>query len=111
MKFILVSEEIQKEHKEQFEHIEKTIKEALKLYENFDGIDFCDVNASGIQVRGHHKEVKNYSYGWQPTIKYDFSNVDEVIKDFIDMWKHCDTPTELEKFKLFIKIGEECGWD
>ena len=91
--------------------IEKLINKGLEEYPNFLGIDFCDVNANGIQVRGHHKEITTHTYGDQPTIKYDFTNKDEVITEFIDMWKRLDTTEEVLKYKRFIDFGNKYGWD
>ena len=42
-------------------NIQNSINEKLKIYPNFDGIDFCDVSANGIQIRLHHKQIKNYT--------------------------------------------------
>jgi len=92
-------------------HIEKTITEGLKNYPNFTGIDFCDVSAGGIQIRGHHNQINGYTYGDQPTIKYDFSNIEECIQEFIEMWKERDMPEEVCEFKKFIRDGEKYGWD
>lgn len=99
------------EHKDDLLKIEKQINDGLKDYPNFLGIDFCDVSAGGIQIRGHHKAIKGYSYGSQPTIKYDFSNKDEVAQDFIEMWKSEDTPSKVRHFQNFIEMGEKYGWD
>ena len=91
--------------------IQEDIKKKLKGYENFLGIDFCDVSASGIQIRGHHKNIKGYTYGEQPTIKYDFSNINEVIKEFVLMWWEKDNDAEIAKEKDLISFGEKYGWD
>jgi hypothetical protein len=99
------------EHLDAFIKIENSINEALKDYPNFVAIDFCDVSARGIQIRGHHKEVKGYCYGDQITIKYDFSNVDEAIEAFIKMWKKKDTAEDLKLYKSFLADGEKYGWD
>jgi hypothetical protein len=34
--------------------IRDQINHRLSDYPNFAGIDFCDVNANGIQIRGNH---------------------------------------------------------
>ncbi len=91
--------------------IENRINLALKDYPNFLGIDFCDVGESGIQIRGHHKAFSNYSYGEQPTIKYNFSNDEAAAKEFIEMWKKEDTPSQVARFKKFVEFGEKYGWD
>ena len=46
-------------HKEDFERIRQRITEALKEYENFDSVDFVDVNARGIQISGKNKKTGN----------------------------------------------------
>ena len=51
-------------------YIESQINKCLCGFENFQGIDFCNVGAGGIQIRGHHKQIKGFTYGSQPTIKY-----------------------------------------
>lgn len=106
-----VSQFILEKFKGEMVRIEKLINKGLEDYPNFLGIDFCDVHANGIQIRGHHKEIKGYTFGTQPTINYDFTNKNEVITEFIDMWKAHDTPEELERFKRFITDGEKYGWD
>lgn len=103
--------DILEEHKEQLMYIEKEINNQLLYFENFQGIDFCDVSAGGIQIRGHHKKIKGYTYGSQPTIKYDFSNVEQVIYEFVEMWKERDNPTSVNKNLSFIRWGEKYGWD
>ena len=99
------------EHNDKLIHIEQVITNQLTEYENFDGIDFCDVSASGIQIRGHHKQINEYTYGKQPTIKYDFSNYLECIDEFVEMWKEYDTPKNVRDEQWFIKQGEMYGWD
>lgn len=92
-------------------YIESEINKQLANFEGFDGIDFCDVSAGGIQIRGHHKEVKGYTYGDQITLKYDLSNSEEAIELFVEMWKEQDTPKNLKEYKDFIAAGERWGWD
>lgn len=87
------------------------IEEALKEFPNFLGVDFCDVGARGIQIRGHHADIKNYTYGDQPTIKYDFSNMYDAADEFIKMWKQIDNPESVRKQLDFIAMGEKYGWD
>lgn len=98
-------------HKGEMVKIEKLITKGLKDYENFNGINFCDVGANGIQIRGRHKQIEGYTYGKQPTIKYDFTNKDMVVSEFIEMWKAYDTPENVESFKEFLRQGEKYGWD
>lgn len=91
--------------------IREYVHEELRDYENFMGLDFCDVGADGIQIRGHHKELENYTFGEQYTIKYDFSNWAEAMYSFIRMWKEYDNPDYLQKYKEFLSDGEKYGWD
>lgn len=106
-----VKEDLLVEYIGKFIYIEEKINNGLKDHPKFNGIDFTDVSAGGIQIRGHHKEIKDYSYGNQPTIKYDFSNYKKCIDEFIEMWKEYDTPERVESKKRFIAAGEKWGWD
>lgn len=98
-------------YKQDLLKIENDINKLLKGFENFKGIDFCDVSAGGIQIRGHHKQIKGYSYGDQPTIKYDFSNKDDIVIDFVNMWYKNDKAEAIRKELAFIAAGEKYGWD
>lgn len=98
-------------YKEDLLKIENDINKLLKGFENFQGIDFCDVSANGIQIRGHHKQIKGYTYGTQPTIKYDFSNKNDVVLEFVNMWYQYDIPDKVYKEQRFIADGEKYGWD
>ena len=100
-----------KAHKRDLINIQKSIYNKLKDYNNFDGIDFMDVSAGGIQIRGHHKQITGYAYGDQITIKYDFSNKDEVITQFVNMWKSQDTTENVINYQNFLLQGEKYGWD
>lgn len=106
-----VDVEILKKHKKDMLFIENSIKEALKDFENFIGIDFCDVSGKGIDIRLFHKEIKKYSYGGQPTLYRDFSNIDSVIQECINEWKEIDVPDKILSEKEFIRQGEKYGWD
>ena len=92
-------------------YVEKTITEKLKDFPNFVGIDFCNVGARGIQIRGHHKQIKGYTYGTQPTIKYDFSNYTETIDEFVSMWEKNDIPERVRGEQNMITECEKWGWD
>ena len=109
--FSHLSESTIDEHMDELLRIQDTIIEKLKDYPNFYGMDFTDVNAGGIQIRGHHRNINGYSYGDQPTLKYDFSNIDECIEDFVEGWKRCDNPKDFITFKRFIEDGQKYGWD
>ena len=106
-----ISASILEKYKSKLVLIEKSIQNGLDGYNNFDGIDFCDVNAGGIQIRGHHKAINNYCFGEQITIKYDFSNYKDAISEFINMWKSLDNDNYISGYKKFLNSGEEYGWD
>lgn len=99
------------EHKNEMICVEKLIDKLLSGFENYNGIDFCNVNAGGTQIRLHHKEIKGYTYGDQITIKPDYSNIDEVAIQVANVWIQNDTPSKIAKEKSFIAAGEKYGWD
>ena len=106
-----MNEEMLVNNLSEFIYIEKTIAEKLEDHPNFMGIDFCNVGAHGIQIRGHHKQVKGYTYGTQPTINYDFSNYLNCIEEFVEMWKIKDVPDKVRGELSMIADGEKYGWD
>lgn len=91
--------------------IQNIIHEGLKDYPNFLGIQFVDVHAGGIQIRGFHKEINGHSYGSQVTIDYNMVNAYDCAEKFISEWKKADTVDKVKHFKEFIRMGEEYGWD
>ena len=99
------------EHCDELRRIEQEIEDGLKDVENYEGIDFVDVSANGIQIRLHHKQIKNYTYGNQYTIRYDFSNADEAPKAVIEHFKEIDNPADVQRMLRFIADGEKYGWD
>lgn len=82
-----------------------------KRFPNFDHVDFCDVHAGGIQIRGFHKQISGFTFGGQPTIKYDFSNLYDAVSDFIRGWEHDDTPENIAYYKKFLTNIAEYGCD
>lgn len=103
------------EHKDVFLNIEKLVDKMLSNFEHYNGIDFCDVSAGGIQIRLHHNQIKNYTYGKQYTIKYDFSNVEDggldialqVVREFIEK----DKPEFITSELNMIREGEKYDWN
>jgi hypothetical protein len=91
--------------------VRRFIMQELEQYPNFEGVDFCDVSAGGIQIRGHHKEVVGYSYGPQTTIRYDFINAMEAANQFVEGWKQHDEPVKVSGFNDFLNDGNTYGWD
>jgi len=106
-----LSKEIIAERINELTQIEKEITERLRYFPNFTGIDFCNVGANGIQIRGHHSQIKGYTYGSQPTIKYDFSNYLDTVDEFVDMWKKNDIPERVRGEQNMIADCEKWGWD
>lgn len=103
-------EEIQA-HKDQLAVVEKTIDKLLSGFENYNGIDFCNVSAGGTQIRLHHKLIKGYTYGRQITILPDYSNVDDVALEAVKTWMEYDKPSKIKSELRFIADGEKYGWD
>ena len=91
--------------------VELAVSEQLQEYVNFDGIDFVDVCANGIQVRGFHKQLLGMCFGSIFTIKYDFSNYKEVIKEFVEMWKARDNPEIIKMDNRFSDSCEKWGFN
>ena len=106
-----VGYDILENYKNDLLNIERSIKNELSDYDSFVGIDFTDVSAGGIQIRGHHKDVSGFTYGDQITINYDFSNKDEVVDDFVSMWKSCDTKAGVQQYNSFLEQGMRYGWN
>jgi uncharacterized protein YjbK len=99
------------DYEQQLIIIRHSIYCALKDYPNFDGLDFTDVNGGHINIRAFHKDIKNYTYGNDIKLEYDFSNANEAIEEFIDMWKAYDTEEELESCKRFFESCEKYGFN
>ena len=75
---------------------------------NLSSLDFCDVNANGIQIRGCHLLAEpGYSYGHQATIKYDFANIEDAVNEFIACWKQKDNP---DNPKCRPECHHQPGW-
>lgn len=106
-----LNEEILVQNLDKLITIETDIRHKLDGFPHFAGIDFCDVSAGGIQIRGHHAQIKGYTYGNQITIDYDFNNYIECIDRFVEMWKEQDKPEKVRAYKSFIADGERWGWD
>lgn len=99
------------EHKKDLLEVENMINKLLSGFENYEGLDFCNVSAGGTQIRLHHKQIKNYTYGDQVTILPDYSNINDVALDVVKVWIRYDTPTKIRSELNFIADGEKYGWD
>ena len=84
-------------------------KDMLKDRPNFAGITFNDVGASGIQIQAKNKQVPiNIS---DATIKYDFSNIDEVVDECVKSFIETDNEKSIASASQFYNDGCEYGWD
>ena len=106
-----IDEETLVAHFEELKSIENRIDTALNDHSNYGGIDFSDVGAGGIQIRVHNSLIKNYIFGNQSTLKYDFSNIDDVVKSTVEDFLEKDNPQYIKKYLDFIAMGEKYGWD
>lgn len=88
------------------EFINEHLSDLIKIYnsltfiltnlsDNFDGIQFCD-NFSGIAIHLYHKKLSNEIGDYPitaeiyPHLKYDCSNISEVIETAINFWEDSD---------------------
>ncbi len=93
------------------EFIRHSIHKRLEDFPSLLQIDFNDVSGGYICVQGLHKEVRGYYYGDAIKLEYDFSNGDEVINNFVDMWISLDNPEWLKSYQSFLRDGERWGWN
>lgn len=91
--------------------IENAIDKELCRYSNYNGIDFCDVSAGGIQIRLHHKGIGGYTVGQQFTLEYDLSNRNEAIGFVVSEFERIDDNKYISDMKDFIRVGEATNWD
>ena len=47
----------------------------------------------------------------QVTLLYDFSNIKEVITEFINHWNSADNEKDIQSMKWFLNSGKKWGWD
>lgn len=90
--------------------VQNAISLRLRNNINFDHIKFVDVSAGGISVSGIHKQVNNY-YFVTTKLKYDFSNMEECVNEFVDKWKEKDNDKNVADMNDFIRRNEKYGWD
>jgi hypothetical protein len=98
-------------HKSELLIKEFLIDKLLSGFENYNGIDFCNVGAGGTQIRMHHKKIIGYTYGRQITILPDYSNINDVILRVADAWIESDKENKVKNELKFIADGEKYGWD
>lgn len=82
--------------------VQEQITEKLMYYGNFQGVTFVDNGYGDIQIQGKHREIKGYTYTSNKPIKYDFSNIDESVEEFIRMWASVDKPSYTKKIQEFL---------
>lgn len=108
---VYMEEEMINNHKNEIKWLVNHINENLKDRPNFNGFDLCDVNANGIQIRMFNKQIRNYSFGDQFTIDYDWSNYKEAANKAIENFRNYDNDKYIVSYKNFLENGEKYGWD
>ena len=103
---VYVTPETFETHAVEFEAISDYL---FKHCRNLHSLDFSDVSAGGIQVGGVHEYNPGYIM-MHRTIKYDWSNINEVIRDFVKSWNEF-MEEDVAAFKRFTDDGEKYGWD
>lgn len=77
---------------EQFSELYELIRKTVEFLEeelkdnNLESLGFIDVGCNGYQLYGVHKLHPLYAFS-EVTIKYDLSNFDKKIKEFVARWK------------------------
>lgn len=99
------------QHKQELVNVEKLIDKMLSNFDNYEGIDFCNVGANGTQIRLHNREIDGYTHGRQITIKKDYSNIDDVAIQVVNAWLESDIPSRIYDEKRMIASCEKYGWD
>jgi len=108
----LGSHKYPEDYKEKLDYIRNKINKQLIDNKNYRGIDFYDVSAGGIQIRGFHRQIKGYCYPMhQVTLFYDFSNIEEAITEFINCWNSVNNEKDIQNMKWFLASGKRWGWD
>lgn len=97
------------EHKKDVEIFIVAIQKELQNKEGFNGFTLTDVNASGVQVDLYH-EIDNHPVVTE-TLKYDCSNVLELIEVLKEEWERATTKESLARFKSFMNDILEYGCD
>ena len=85
------------------------VNERLKDHENYGGVRFSDVSASGIQMTPVNNKTPISLAS--ATIRYDFSNVDEAIDEAVRDFIKTDNEKEIKYANHFYEDGMKYGWD
>lgn len=85
------------------------VNERLKDHENYGGVRFSDVSASGIQMTPVNNKTPISLAS--ATIRYDFSNVDEAIDEAVRDFIKADNEKEIKYANRFYEDGMKYGWD
>lgn len=81
----------------------------LKHCRNLNSLSINDVSAGGIQIGGCHDSNPGYIM-MNATVRYDLSDLDDIVKLFIKKWNSF-MENEVTEFKKFTDDGEKYGWD
>lgn len=103
---VYVTPETYAEHANEFEALSDYL---LRHCRGLHSLDISDVSAGGIQIGGTHNANPGYII-LHKTVKYDFSNIDKAVKEFMSDWNSF-ADNEIAAFKKFTEDGEKYGWD
>ena len=91
--------------------MKKYIDSELSAFAGYIPVNFCDVSAGGIQIRGTNQSTDGY-FMVQTTVPYSFcgymEKAEEFVKNYKEYYGNADTVNEAKKF---IWFGEKYGWD
>lgn len=91
--------------------MKKYIDSQLSAFAGYVPVSFCDVHASGIQIRGTNTSVEGY-YMVQVTVPYSFCGYMEKAQEFVNEYKAYYGNKDCVDFaKDFIANGKKYGWD
>lgn len=100
-----------KEHKDDLIEIQNRINSILSESANFAGVVFYDKGSEGFKIKALNKAIDGYYYTQSPNIKKDFSNIDGIVKSFVQLWNQYDNDDDVESFLRFVNAGQKYGWD
>jgi hypothetical protein len=98
----------------EFAQTKEYIRKQLSDFPNFVDIEFHESYDKKIKMLGIHAVLTNkygYYFGDQPSIKPDYSNLQEAADEFVAMWKYYDTEEYIKKaiemYQEFARWGTE----
>mgnify|MGYP001161508767 FL=1 len=76
---------------------------------NLESVDFNYVCGTSVYLAGKAKNGLGYLVSLP--VDTDFSNIDEIVHQFIISWLDTDTKENNEFVNSFVREGNEWGWD